>query len=64
MSHVQIEVHKGIADVTQLDPGIEVVLVDVDVKSVVRFSRKGEHIEWRILEDAEINGLAEATSHE
>ena len=64
MSHVQIEVHKGIADVTQLDPGVEVVLVDVDVKSVVRFSRKGERIEWHILEDAEVNRLADQAARE
>ena len=64
MPHVQIEVHKGIADVTKLDPGIEVLLVDVDVKSVVRFSRKGEQIEWHILEDAEINRLADQAAHE
>ena len=64
MPQVQIEVHKGIADVTKLDPGIEVLLVDVDVKSVVRFSRKGEQIEWHILEDAEINRLADQAAHE
>ena len=64
MQHVQIEVHKGIADITKLDPGVEVVLVDVDVKSVVRFTRKGEGIEWFILEDAEINRLAEEAAHE
>lgn len=64
MSHVQIEVHKGIADVTRLDPGVEVVLVDVDVKSVVRFSRKGEQIEWHVLEDAEVDRLADQAVHE
>ncbi len=64
MPHVQIEVHKGIADVTKLDPGIEVLLVDVDVKSVVRFSRKGDQIAWDILEDAEVNRLADQAAHE
>lgn len=54
MQHVQIEVHKGIAEVTKLDPDIEVELVDLDVKSVLRFIRKGEGIDWHIVSDEEL----------
>jgi len=54
MTHVQIEVHKGMADVTQLPRGIEVEIVDIDAKEVIVYGRKGEVIEARALTDEEV----------
>ena len=54
MTHVQIEVHKGMADVTRLPRGVEVEIVDIDAKEVIVYGRKGEVIESRALTDEEV----------
>ena len=54
MAQVQVEVHKGIADITKLEPGIEVELVDLDMKEVIHFSRKGDRIDWHVLSTEEL----------
>ena len=64
MTRVHVEVHKGIAEVLRLDPGVEVILTDLDVGSVVRYCRKGRHIDWRIVNDIEAEQPAEPVVHE
>ena len=54
MQHVQIEVHKGMADVTHLPRGIDVEIVDIDAKEVIVYGRKGAVIEARALTDEEL----------
>lgn len=54
MAQVQIEVHKGIAEVVKLAPGIEVEIVDLDVAAVTVYQRNGKGIEWRVLNDKEL----------
>ena len=64
MTHVQIEVHKGIAEVTKLDPGIEVELVDLDVAAVTVYRKKREGIDWHVLSSEECDAKRRAASHE
>ena len=54
MTHIQIEVHKGMAGVTQLPRGVEVEIVDIDAKEVIVYGRKGEVISSRTLTDEEL----------
>jgi len=59
MFQVEIEVHKGMADVTKLAPGIEVLLVDIDAKEVFTICRNREQIDTKLLTTAEIIQLCE-----
>ena len=59
MFQVEIEVHKGMADVTKLAPGIEVLLVDIDAKEVFTIRRNNEQIDAKLLTTAEIIHLCE-----
>ena len=54
MQHVQIEVHKGMATVLKLGPGIEVEVVDVDAKEIVVYTSAGNDISAHVLSDAEV----------
>ena len=59
MFQVEIEVHKGMADITKLAPGIEVLLVDIDAKEVFTISRNKEQIDTKLLTTTEIIHLCE-----
>lgn len=54
MRHVQIEVHKGIAAVTLVDPDVEVEIVDVDAKEVTVYDFHGDAIRGHALTDEEL----------
>lgn len=54
---VRVEVHKGIAEVIRLEPGVEVEIVDLDAKAVVRYSRNGHGIDWHVLTAEELKDL-------